>query len=291
VTGVNGAVSREQRRLIIRAASKHVADPARIRRRLERANRTGAREYSNLISEDCVVYSLDRYGRSHEETFGNSQTVASQVAGGFNLRKAIEPLLIEVFGKGNYSLVGTTGVTSASAQAPASPCQPVVAAGCGEYRLVAFALPQGQRATPRGIDMRGLAYGEGTPRRNGPSCPCVWLTPDRIEFLPHGGGYGGQVFDATPNGMLVGHTALESRSIRACSWSPAKGFELQISDCDGMYNSAKAVNVLGHVVGYTNISADQSGQLHHRPTSWPPRKQHSQHPAGLGWRLGEKPLQ
>jgi hypothetical protein len=269
VTGQRGAVSRPQRRAIVRRAQDPAVDSSKIRRVLAETNRRAARLRPELISEDCFVYSQDLHGRGHEEAFGSSRVTPSSVTAGVDLEPVIRSLLDDQFGAEKWTLKSAAlGSSRDRSEAPV-PCSPRLSTVPTEerYRAVLLATPQGRRAIPRGIGPAGIIVGEGTPKWRGPSYPTVWHGSDHLSFVRHLGGLGGSVLAVAASGMAVGASETPKRTSHACLWTP----EGELQDLGASlvsHSGARAINSKAAIAGWASVHPTESGQAHFRPVIW-----------------------
>lgn len=271
VTGRSNAVPRPQRQKLRWLAANHADDPARIRRALAEATRCAAQRYPNLISDECYVYSQDKNGRGHEETMGDTMSNPTTLLDGVDLLQQIRPFLYEHFGSGKWAVKGATFVRSGGQSEPPSSCELRLSTRLsdgGRYNLVELANPYGRYAAPRAVNAQGTIVGEGAQHWRGPNYPCVWPEHSTIQFLPHGGGFGGCANDINDSGMIVGASEMPDRALHACVWD-INGSTDDIGQALGRNSNAMRVNRGGSIVGWASIHPTEGGQEHFRPAWWP----------------------
>lgn len=268
VTGCRHVVPRHRRRVLKRQAEKASVDPARIRRALADVIREGAESEPDLISADCFVYSQDRHGRGHEETFGHVRTDLPHVLPD-SARQAVESLLDDHFGEGAWTMKSGTFARSGSNPEPPQDCVLTLSTlpVNGRHEIVQLVNPEGRRATPRAVNSSGLIVGEATPRGQDPSYPAMWRDVTSLVFLPHFGGLGGQALSVNESGVIVGHSETSDRASTACVWRLDGSVE-DIGSRVGSHSGAVTINASGDIGGWVSIHAVEGGQAHFRPAFW-----------------------
>lgn len=266
VTGMRTGVSRDTRRSLGRLVDRGRADPARVRRELAAATREAARRHPLEISADCFAYSQDVDGRGQAEVFGTSRTRLPQALPE-SADKAIQSLLNDQFGPGQWTLRGVSFVRSGgTAAAPEACTLATVQVEGARYSLQHLATPDGRRATPRWMNSAGIIVGEGTPTWQGPSYPCMW-NASGFRWLDHLGGLGGQALCISDREVIAGHSERADRASVACIWRGAEGLT-ELECPSGRHSAAKAMNEQGDVAGWVSIHASEGGQEHQRPALW-----------------------
>jgi len=248
------AVSRSRRRALQRLAEEYSHDGSRMRRALAEANQEGAHRYPDYISEDCFVYSQDRDGQGHYEPMGATRTENPMFVRSPEMKRLIRDLADKEFGPGKWSIRGMTSTIGQNKSTPTRACVLERASGYSSagIRLVELAVPEGRRATPRSINTDGIVVGDGSPLWNGPSYPCFWPEPSRVEFLSHGGGWGGTANDINDAGVIVGNSEWPDRPSHACTWT-IDGSISDIGETLGSHSGAKAVTKSGEIVGWVSV--------------------------------------
>jgi len=269
VTGVWAAVSRQQRRELQRLAEKHADEPLRVRTGISKTNRHAARNYPNLISEDCFIQSLDKHGRGQQESAGDSRTSPHVFMQGVDLLEMIRPFLEQRFGKDQWTVKASTSGSSKDHSSVPPPCelQLVNIRTRTDYRVTLLACLSGNRAQPRAINSMGAIVGDGTQVWRGPSFPCLWQASGEVLFLDHLGGLGGSAHGLTEAGTIVGATESPNRLSHACEWSPT-GQLIDLGVAMPSHSGARAVNSAGCIVGWASLHPTEGGQDYFRPTLW-----------------------
>ena len=270
VTGIRDAVPRPGRRALQRVAEEHFHDGSCVRRALAEANRDGAQRYPGRISEDCFVYSQDSGGQGHYEAMGATRTENPMAVGDLDANRLVRNLLDKEFGPGRWSLKGMTSISGQDQSTLPAPCEVKVAPDRlpTGYRIVELATPDGRRASPRSINTNGIIVGEGSVRWRGSSYPCFWPKQTHVEFLAHGGGFGGAAHDINDAGVIVGSSEWPDRASHACTWNLA-GRASDIGEAIARHSQAKALNRSGTIAGWVSIHPTEGGQAHFRPAYWP----------------------
>lgn len=269
VTGIRKAIPRQRRRALIRLATDYPHDGSRVRRTMAEATRNGARLYPGKISEDCFVYSQDMSGQGHYEPIGTTRTENPISIGDADADRLMRNSINKMLGMGGDIECMKT-FRSRHQSSPPALCAPELSAvpTSARYRVEELATSAGRRARPRSINASGIIVGEASERWEGPSYPCVWRKPSQLEFLTHGGGFGGAVYDINDSEVMVGYSEWPDRATHACIWK----LDEDVMDIGGVVarnSQATALNADGSIVGWASIHPTESGQAHYRPVHWP----------------------
>lgn len=269
ITGMRNAVPRYRRRFLQRLAKKYSNDGSRVRRAMAEITAQGSQSYPGMISNDCFVYSQDIGGQGHYESMGVTRADNPMLMGG--LTANVRSLLDNQYGSSRWSLKkAVTSTTSHNQSPPPAHCVLELATGIASthYEIVELTSPEGRRATPRSINSSGVIVGEGCAHWRGPSYPCIWSQENQIDFLPHGGGFGGSARSINESGLIVGASEGADRALHACKWD-IDGSALDIGGSIATHSEAKVINECGSTAGWASIHSTESGQAHHRPAYWP----------------------
>jgi uncharacterized membrane protein len=266
VTGVTGAVDRSERELLVHLAKLDPWNGVRLRGALGRVNRLASGRQPQYISADCFTFTQDRSGRGSEGPLGDTPARPALVFGGEEMMGAVRSLLDQQFGPGNWGMRGSTSVVVGPHVPAALPprCLGQVVRVPGAFDVRELARPAGERATARAVNRNGVTVGSGTPVWNGPSYPCIWRSPEALEWLPHLGGLGGNALAINDSGYAVGHSELPDRSSRATVWAP----DLSLGVLSERSSGARGIGPGGEVIGWVGIHPSEQGQQHQRPAYW-----------------------
>ena len=268
VIGQPQAVHRPDRRILRDLARDHADDPRRIRVALETVSQRAAEREPRLISRECLIFSLDRYGQGQMHPSGTLVAEPEVLMNGMDLRAEIRRL--GVHGR----LVGMSSVHSGREQVPTPRCQLEVVGDPGDFELVPLETAPEIAAHPQAVNSRGVVVGSASPRRGAPAFPCIWPDPGNLLILPALSEFGGRIVDVNDDGLSVGacETNLspaegESRIAHACLWD----LEGELTDLGvGLVrdSGARVISRDGRIGGFASVDPVKGGQLHERPATW-----------------------
>ncbi|HEY0690942.1 MAG TPA: hypothetical protein VGD71_18130 [Kribbella sp.] len=271
VTGcVPPTVSRRQRRALESMVRNFGNDPARIRNAMRDLNWHAANVAgkNGMISEECVVQSFDRAGQGQQSDMVKGAHFRS-ITDGVDFGAIVEKVAKQLFGGGQFQLVGATSVTSASGGSQAEVCSPRQSATADPegYELVELAPDTGTDAVARGVNNAGHVVGHSSRTSRGPALPVHWASSGKTMFLEDLGGISGQANAVNDDGVIIGMVEDRERHSHACRWDG--DFTLTPLSVNGATQSgARSINDEGDIVGSVSFHPTDGGPSHFRPVMW-----------------------
>ena len=95
----------------------------------------------------------------------------------------------------------------------------------------------------------------------------MWPDRERLEYLPHLGGLGGQALAINDDGVIVGHSETSDRASKACVWTAqnsATSDPLSAAIASLEPSTHEAISLDG-----SRSTTQEGGQAHFRPACWP----------------------
>lgn len=260
-------MARTTRRRLMKLVADR-ADPAVVRRELQRANRSASRRGpAGLISEDCLVYSFDSAGRGQTTGAPPGAGVRS-VNYGVDVGGLLENVVRDRLGPG-AQLIGST-FTAFGAAEPSDvmePCHPVQSAGsAGSWSTAEVDSDSRRNNDVSVITSAGVAYGISSDGFGMPTPPCRFTGRGHV-FLDPAGGSEGRVLAIGADDLPYGYVVDSERRSRACKWT-AKDSLIYLDVVSPGASAVRCAGRGGVVGGWVADGDPERGQLGHRAAVW-----------------------
>ena len=256
------AVAREQRRALISYARHHGGDSARIRIEIERLNAAAAKIAKDMISPDCAVSSLDRWGRG-ERNQGPPGTSPRIITGRINLETLISQNLTFLQ---SGQMRGITFGSSAGSQAPKIPCSPEWSNLAPADFFDCTEMDPSLSVHPSTVSPTGSVAGTAQEHPNQPGrLWCFGEAP--LAPLPVSDGLNPR-FSAFSGHDVVGHVeknGLVGATAQAIRWNAQ--FGTTPLEVEGAVHSAATTASLNVIAGWASFDSE-SGQDHQQAVRW-----------------------
>ena len=270
VTGISQIVPSQSRRELSRFIKRYSTDPSRIRRELAKINRAASEEEPEKISPECNVFSQHRDGRGYQESIGNARTIPHSLFQGIDSMEMIHSFLDQHFGPGKWTVKDSVTTKFGQSSSPPPECKPsVVDQDTPQgYNLIQLVRPEGRRARAFAVNKHGTVVGSARKSDTGQECPCIWHSPEELEFLPHLSSYGGRARDINDYNLIVGGCLTPDNATHACIWK-SNGNIADIGEALSKHSEAIKITPEGDATGWVSVHPTDGGQLHFRPAFWP----------------------